>query len=432
MTRPPCKDRKREGGTVMVLVAGTAITLMLLAALAIDVGFVWAGRTQGQGAVDGAAMAAAANLISGTGEFVTFEAARVAGKQVAQNNISVRDLQLQLNDADFRAGNWDPETGVFTQSGVLTDPDLVTAIRVELRQDGSDNPPPPLFLANALDLGGVPRDPEDQSAPTQAPTITVRNQAIAYLGFPGDFGERELELPIAIDAGELSSDSDGCGVDYCESIIPAPNACSLDNPQGGDTPGNVTCLAFNTSINHNACWTSLNGDSVDVLTLRNRIRGQGNPDPLQAGDSVDVAQVGFPAVLHSDFAEQELRDAFYGINDPFWVSVGPQAEDRYLGVAEDSWVVRLPVIENQDTDFCSGTARVLGAVCFEIREVTAFPDPFSIKGRFLCPTSPDPIIRARFQEYCSIFPTDDDAEALNAGPGGCNFGLRASRAVLVQ
>ena len=73
----------------------------------------------------------------------------------------------------------------------------------------------------------------------------------------------------------------------------------------------------------------------------------------------------------------------------------------------------------------------MGGVCFEIREILAPSGDYDdsskrIKGRFLCPDSPDAQERALFDQYC----LDDDSGPQD--PGGCNYGPRADRVVLVE
>ena len=404
----------------MLIVTWAVVTLVLLAALAIDVGFIWTGRTQGQSAVDAAALAGAANLISQAGDAVTVTRARQTAKQVVQNNRVIRGDPLALQDEDIVLGNWNPISRLFDDTVPTTDPDVINAVRVELRQDGTQNQQPPLFLAGLLDIA--------TNADDGAPSISVNNSAIGYLGWPGDFAIGAFELPIAIDSAELTSAQ--CGSDFCETVATPPNACSLDFPEPGDPPNSVTCLEFTTfGPNHNACWTSLDDDdSVSLGNLRSIVRN-GSPDELVAGDFVNVAQT----FANQTTVQSDIRDRFYGFGT---YDGDPSARDQYGTTELDSWVVRLPVIESQDGSFCSGSAEVIGAVCFEIREITSSlsptPTPFSIKGRFLCPESTNPDVRARFQEFCSTQPTDPSAEPLGSGPGGCNLGLRANRAVLVR
>ncbi len=82
----------------------------------------------------------------------------------------------------------------------------------------------------------------------------------------------------------------------------------------------------------------------------------------------------------------------------------------------DSWVVGFPVVECQSPgDQCASgnPQKVVGGVCFEIREVLVTPEKV-IKGRFLC--EGDPLMK------------DCDLGGL---PGGDDYDVRATIPVLV-
>jgi hypothetical protein len=104
----------------------------------------------------------------------------------------------------------------------------------------------------------------------------------------------------------------------------------------------------------------------------------------------------------------------------------------------DSWVVKPPVVECQDVRHCAGgpPAQITGGLCFEIREIVepgsgACNAPVNggdkiIKGRALCPNSPNPTVRDLYEEFCL------PAGGTSVDPGGCGYGLRANRVVLVE
>ena len=94
----------------------------------------------------------------------------------------------------------------------------------------------------------------------------------------------------------------------------------------------------------------------------------------------------------------------------------PQLSDHVLMLF---FVVGLPVFECQTDDHCAGgdPAYIVGAVCFEIREIIVTPNKV-IKGRFLCQGD------ALFSQ-CGI-------GGPGSGSGGLNFGVRAGVPVLVQ
>ncbi|MGI9591718.1 MAG: hypothetical protein ACR2P8_10155, partial [Myxococcota bacterium] len=236
------------------------------------------------------------------------------------------------------------------------------------------------------------------------------------------FGAGEFDLPIAIDSCDLVSDPSGCGDDFCTLSQTPVNPCPLDNPQTGD--GDVTCLDFSPTTTQNACWTAFDGQSPSINNPKlEEIIDNGNAGDVNAGDEVFLDNGDKTAT------QKYLKDKFEG-TDTF--AGNPAGEDRYppfnAPPESDSWVVKLPVMECQDTAHCAGGLpfAIIGGVCFEVREITGPPDRL-VKGRFLCPNDPDPQVQALFDQYCADDPSDPPDT-----PGGCNFGFRADRVVLVD
>ena len=61
--RSACVRRKRQVGTVLLMLVVSVVGLFGVAALATDVGHVWAARSELQAAADSSALASAANLV---------------------------------------------------------------------------------------------------------------------------------------------------------------------------------------------------------------------------------------------------------------------------------------------------------------------------------------------------------------------------------
>ena len=131
---------RREQGMVMVIAGIAAAALILFAALALDVGFVWSARTQGQNVSDAAALAAVVSMISADGLSVTPGAALAAVADLRAEQLDGRERRDRPPAARRRARllqNFDTETFV-PLAGTAT-PDTVTAVRVTVRQDGNQN-----------------------------------------------------------------------------------------------------------------------------------------------------------------------------------------------------------------------------------------------------------------------------------------------------
>jgi hypothetical protein len=377
----------------MISVLVALVALIAAAALAIDVGLVWAARTQLQNAADAAALAGAANVIDKAGPAVTQTAAEAAAASFSSQNEAVAAPSVLVDPTEVRIGAWDFDTSTFDDSVNLSDPNEVNAVDVVARLDGSPNSPVPAFMARILG-----RDSFD-----------VTTQATAYIGYAGKLGEGVVELPIAIDCCKLRGPN--CEQDYCQTITTnPPNACPLDIPQteGANT---VSCLQFHNTADQNACWTQFDGSdpSINTAELRELVETdyQGEawvPMPMYVdnGDKTPVIQ--------------EIYDRMHGQGK--YVGNG-EGTDRYLpndGVA-DSWVTVLPVINCQTDDHCAtgDPATMVGVVCFEIREILVTPEKI-IKGRFLC-------------EGDSLF---DQCDVGSTGTGGLDFGVRADHPVLVR
>jgi Flp pilus assembly protein TadG len=380
-------------GVAMVAVLVALVALIGAGALAIDVGLVWAARTQLQNATDAAALAGGANLIDKTGPSVTLGAAEGAVLSQAGLNPSVAAPGgVVVDTTDITYGHWDLATRTFDPSVDLTDPDAVNAVDVVTRSDGVANSPVPAFMARVLG--------RDQ--------FSVTAQATSYLGFAGRLGPGKLDLPIAIDCCKLRGPD--CQQDYCQTISNTVNPCPLEEPQA-EGANTVTCLEFHNTAEQNACWTQFDGDHPSVNT----------PDVLdliETGYQEEVDSL-FPIFVDNGVKTpliEEIDQRMQGTGDYVGKAAGTDRYAPYTG-KKDSWLVGLPVISCQTEDHCAGgtVADMVGFVCFEIREVLVTPEKI-IKGRFLCPDDP------LFDE-CPIGPT---------GSGGEDFGIRADFPVLVR
>jgi Flp pilus assembly protein TadG len=421
MSDPRDDDRRNDKGSVMVVAALALVALVLFAALAVDVGFIWSSRTQSQNVSDSAAIAAAQTMIvpdPDTGPVaLKFDkvAATNKGVQYAALNSTVANPSVVVQPTDFEFGNWNLATRTL-EPGVETNPDSMTAVRVDVRMDGTDNNQSPGLLSRLLQKS-------DGSRPF-AQGFQVENTAVAYLGFQGHFDPGYFDLPVAVDSCELTSGG-GCGTDFCTKVE-SPTACTLLSPQS-DSVG-LICGVMHDTGNQNMCWTAFS-DKTNNPLIKDVI-DNGNPGDVEAGDAVDIDNGTKTSSL--DY----LRDKMYGCGK-FTTAAGEKLYGSTYAV--DSWVVKLPVVECQDTRHCAGgpPAEITGGVCFEIREIVE-PSPGKacnaptsggdkiIKGRALCPNSTNPTIQALYKAHCET-PLGGSVD-----PGGCGFGLRANRVVLVD
>jgi len=411
----------------MVIAALAMTALLLFAALAIDVGVVWSSRTQSQNADDSAALAAAAAMITQTGTNAAqadFTGARTAGKAFANKNATVGNPSVQVKDSDFVFGDWSLESRTFTPAAAEdpTKPEEITAVRVKVNMDDASgsNKRSPVFLSQLLGITG----------------FTVRNTAIGYLGFQGKFAPSWFNLPIAVDSCELSDQNGNCGSDFCAKVE-SPTSCSLLAGDAQSDSVGLVCGVFQNTGDQNMCWTAFDGSSAAINKQKiTDIVDNGNAGDVNAGDDVYLDNGDKTSSL------AYIRDKMYGCGSFKQPADGQGPNPRYGGsYAADSWVVKLPVVECQDTTHCaSGTAmEIKGGVCFEIREIV-HPTPGKgckapsnggdkiVKGRPLCPNSSNPTVRQLYDTYCR----DKSPNAPPVEPGGCDYGPRANKVVLVQ
>jgi hypothetical protein len=381
----------------MPIVMVALLALLAASALALDAGLLWTSRTQLQGAVDAAALAAAANLIDPAGPAVTADAANAAAATVAGANRAVPTASVEL--AEVQLGHWDPAARHFDSSGDLSDPERVNAVDVRARLDGTRNRAVPAFFARVLG-----RD-----------SFHVGAAATAWLGYAGSAPPGELDLPIAIDCCAIQGPA--CANDFCDTIGSGPpNPCPLRAegegnwqgsglPQDDDSSDNpVSCLDLAGTTVQNACWTNFEAPgtaNINTPALR---------ELIDAGN-VHAAEV--QQVIELDNGDH--TSVFNNLLDRFEAD----GSDRYepYDLEKDSWVVRLPVVScQQDTQPCSqGTIR--GFVCFELRQIERNPGKM-LRGRFLCRERD-----AELFEFCALG---------GSASGGANFSIQAAIPVLVR
>lgn len=386
--------RKRSGGATMITVLVAMVALIAASALAIDVGMIWTARTQVQNAADAGALAAGRHLIETDPASVTLSESQTAAIGQAGLNRAPTTSSVSVAAEDVVFGNWDPDTRTFDTAVDLTDPDAVTGVQVTARLDDANNRAVPAFMSRVLGRS----------------EFTVSATATSYLGFAGSFGPGEVELPIAIDCCKLKGSD--CSQDYCASIETPPNSCSLVEPQA-EGENTVSCLEFYNTPDQNACWTEFSDSDAGISTASMLdIIEAGNRYAVDTSTSIFVDNGTKVPVIG------EIQDRFQKIGK-YESMEGPQ--DRYEPVhsppVPDSWVVSLPVIECQSDTHCAtgSPARMVGVVCFEIREISVTPDKI-IRGRFLCPAD-------------DLW---DECEGGLGKSGGLDFGIRADIPVLVR
>ncbi len=181
-TKPyPCLRDNR--GAVAVVVAIIMTVLIGIAALAVDVGYLYATKNELQNVSDAAALAGAgflgrtyATLSYSDQQTHVFDRSAVvtAVRQVAAKNRAA-ETSIVINDSDVVIGTW---------NGTSVDPTLTApdAVRVTARRDDTANTPVTTFFAR---IWGID-------------TVDIQADATAALTGPAVVAEGELKTPFSL------------------------------------------------------------------------------------------------------------------------------------------------------------------------------------------------------------------------------------------
>lgn len=362
-----------ERGTAMLFVVVSIGALIAITAWATETGRMWQVKSQLQAVADVASLAGVGNLLTNSFQTVDQAGAKTAAAGFGpQHEVAGQALSISVGDID--AGSWDLATQVFTPLPASTDPNLVRAIRVRTRRDGTANGPVPTILGNAIGVASV----------------NVNSESVAYWGFAGTADSGVADLPIVFDCCAISGNSSGaaCTQDYCNTITNnPPNLCSLSYG------GQATCLEFKPKSKgkgkgkgstggdgeQNACWTAFDGTSSSVNT----------PDLLDAVANGNGPAIDGPIYLDNGVKTpviEEIKDRFEGTG-----GYSPaEGTDTNGDGNVDSWVIKLAVVECQNPGAGCATgspAAIVGFACFDLHEVVGSPDKV-LKGDFLCASDP--------------------------------------------
>jgi Flp pilus assembly protein TadG len=141
--------RSEEQGTVILFVVVSLGALIGIAAWATETGRMWQAKNQLQAAADGASLAGVGNLLTNNFQTVDQAGAQAAATDLGSLHNVLGDI-LSIPGSDVDAGSWDLATRLFSPLPGSTDPNLVRAVRVRTRRDGTANGPVPTILGNAI------------------------------------------------------------------------------------------------------------------------------------------------------------------------------------------------------------------------------------------------------------------------------------------
>jgi len=184
--RPP-----GERGSITPIIALGLMAFVGFLALGIDLGQLYVVKNELQNVADGAALAAAKQLVAPQDidnanytAVVNCPGATTAAINVAAQNRSFGDANpIVVNPSDVVIGNYNPSTRIFDASGCTTNPNNTNAVQVTVHRTGEYNPQVTTFFGNALGVGSQ----QNCSA-----------TAVAWLP---PTGTSALDLPFGVPAG---------------------------------------------------------------------------------------------------------------------------------------------------------------------------------------------------------------------------------------
>ena len=169
--------RRKESGTVAILVALCLIVIVGFLALALDIGYVMVTRNESQDAADAAALAGARQLGENYYDKVadkTTDVVSVSETTAGQNRIASQSVSQ--DNVDIKIGWWDQVSGTFTETAVT--PNAVQA--TVTRQRGLTSGPIRTFVAGVM---GIPNFRMEATA-----TATILGECTGIVDFPIGIG----------------------------------------------------------------------------------------------------------------------------------------------------------------------------------------------------------------------------------------------------
>lgn len=317
-----------EKAGVAALTAVMLTAMIGLMAAAVDLGMLYAARTEVQNAADAAALAGANTMITPGQDGLVVAQPEVGLSTAQQISLAneARNRNLALLGEDVTMGVWDFDLGGFTLTGMSGNPDDLTAFQATVRRDDAANTPVTTFFAGIVGIN----------------TVDVTATSVAFRGYPGNVPQGGVDLPIAVHRDAVS---------------------------GGDGPDCGKVISFHSENNENGEWTTFFTWPSNNNTVDDFITGDRTIPALQVGDRINVT--------NGNLSNNTFRDLKRRFSE--------EAVDTNGDGAGDSWEVLLPVV---DPGHCQNSSTVEGFTTMVITEVKTAPYK-EIRGWLRCRTQAD-------------------------------------------
>jgi len=256
-----CSERRARRGAVVILVVLLLIPLLMMAAFAVDYGYLLKVRTDLQRAADTAALAATQDLIPDGDGNQDLDAVRARLREYVPEN--TKD-SFQILDADITIGRYDPST-IYSDNVSILDSGIYDTVRVTLRYDATANSPVSLLFAKVLGLNSAP----------------VTATATAILQKPNQIGPGADVLPFAVPYDEWESLDPG-------DIWSIYGDGKVEDQYGSSVPGNWGTVDIgpannSTSDLRDQILNGLSQSDLDALYNDGRISSN---EYIDAGDEI--------------------------------------------------------------------------------------------------------------------------------------------------
>jgi Flp pilus assembly protein TadG len=233
--------RRKESGTVAVLVALCLIVIVGFLALALDIGYVMVTRNESQDAADAAALAGARRL--GENYYTKVADKTTDVESVSETTAGLNKVATQnvaRDNVDIKIGWWDQYSGTFTETS--TSPNAVQA--TVTRRTGLTSGPIRTFVAGVMGIANF------------------RMEATATAAIQGEC-TGEVDFPIGIGRSWFSNKS-----------------------AQGYSKGICTEIAINDTMSSCAGWTNLENKKYKWQDVDAIIKGGPVPD-VDIGDIIE-------------------------------------------------------------------------------------------------------------------------------------------------